>query len=283
MDQLLILRGIFEKQKNFQHRLGIAQHYLSRDVMYHDLLVNLNRAQGELEEAIREVPHTFGNYSKTKSETPIDREAYLSECVDSFLFLVNSMNILGINAAEFLDTAVAIQNRNVDRLDKKLRFVPKRECPLIIIEGADGVGKTTIIERLCQVYSMRSLRMPRPDDDPSPDRIERDSKLFNMMVDQIKEPLILDRGYPSSIVYSQVFNRDIDINYIKDLYSDREVFVFVIDCDKPKRTDDWYDEDDFYKIRDCYRKLANQHQWVIINNDGFIDYSVDQIIRELQF
>lgn len=275
-----LLNSIFWSQKQFQRDIGVQTEYILNEQKFHDALAHLVRASDEINEAARMLPLSFGGLQKVPTLKEVDLEGFTMEIVDSFLFMVNVLNIMGIDARTFIEMCIKKQGINVQRFASKQRFKSSREYPLIIIDGPDGVGKTEICQKLGEQLQIDVIRMAPPSDMKV---IEDASRTFNETINQIKSTLILDRGFPSSIVYSQFFDRDVKYDYITNLFKDRDVFVFIIVADNPYRGDWLVSEKDFHEIKDLYIRLATSNKWDIINNNESTDSCVRQIISALQY
>lgn len=80
-----------------------------------------------------------------------------------------------------------------------------------ILEGPDGVGKSTLARKLSRVFDIPIIRL----DVGRLENIEIASKTFNKTITQFKNyPFILDRWFISSMVYAKVYNRADDLSYI---------------------------------------------------------------------
>jgi thymidylate kinase len=259
--------------------LGLQTKYLDHNTKNHDLLIHIVRAQDELHEAARNIPSGLGGQRKSRFLEPVKRNAFKEEVADAFLFMVNAMNIMEIDPSEFFEMCNMKQVKNFNRIANKERFKTSTENPIIIIDGPDGVGKSEICKKLSEIFQVPLIRMPHPE---NMDDVEKLSKQFNMTIDQVKSPMILDRGFPSSLVYSEHFGRNTDLSYLPKLFTDREVIVFIVVAKSPYRGDWFIKEDDFEPIKDLYIKHANIHKWEIINNDVSLEDSVNQITTMLQ-
>jgi thymidylate kinase len=277
---ITMLDKIFEDQKNFQRQIGLQTDYISGEVKNRDLITHLVRAQDELNEAIRSIPFALGGLHKTASSHLFDKGPFTREIVDAFLFMINALNIAGVKSDDFLNQCQSKQSINLLRVQNKHRMTASKDCPLIIIDGPDGVGKSEICKSLASRLQLNMVRMAHPE---NMDNVEILSKNFNKTIDQIKEPLIMDRGYPSTVVYSEYFKRDSDLSYLTELFRDRDVFVFIILAKSPYRGDWFIDEKDFQPISDLYLKHAIANKWKIIHNNDRLEDCVNQIISALQF
>lgn len=72
----------------------------------------------------------------------------------------------------------------------------------IIIEGADGTGKTTLVKKLAKTYSLDSLNINR-----------YDPNNFNFYLETLKKTkVVFDRHFVGEMIYPEVFNRKGNLN-----------------------------------------------------------------------
>lgn len=72
----------------------------------------------------------------------------------------------------------------------------------IIIEGADGTGKTTLVKKLARTYSLDSLNINR-----------YDPNNFNFYLETLKKTkVIFDRHFVGEMIYPKVFDRKGNLN-----------------------------------------------------------------------
>ena len=72
----------------------------------------------------------------------------------------------------------------------------------IIIEGADGTGKTTLVKKLAKTYGLDSLNINR-----------YDPNNFNFYLETLKKTnVIFDRHFIGEMIYPEVFNRKENLN-----------------------------------------------------------------------
>ena len=84
-----------------------------------------------------------------------------------------------------------------------------------MVEGADGIGKSTLSKKLSSKLKLPLLRMVKAKKAFTNDTIEDLSIVFNHTLLQLKDTnYIVDRGPISSIVFSRVYERTDDLEYI---------------------------------------------------------------------
>lgn len=122
----------------------------------------------------------------------------------------------------------------------------------LIIEGADGLGKSTICKELSKQLKIDVVKMPGMTkyfkNNP-----EEASEIYNRTVIQHqKSSFIQDRGWPTSIVYSKAYNREVSrLKYLKEIQRKLNETIIVLVGDKPFRGD----------------KLVNKKEWKILNDE----------------
>jgi thymidylate kinase len=122
--------------------------------------------------------------------------------------------------------------------------------------------------------------MPDPTDR---DNLETYSQFYRRTVANIDDVLILDRFFPSSMVYGKYFDRDVPLNDINTLSKNRDIFVFVIDRDEPFREDEFINQSQWQDIRNLYLSHAKANKWKTINNNSTLENCVTEILESLQF
>lgn len=268
---------LLNRQLDFQKKIKQPWKFITPRERLRAVNLMLRRAGDELNEAIVSTPHDLTGYSKGK-KLVVPTDIIVEEIADAQLFIANVLNILGITWDEFLTKCYNKQLENIDRFDKKKRFREKNDNHIIVIEGPDGVGKSSICQLLSENLGYPVYRMPDGDN-----QNEKSAQLYRRTIIEVDEPMILDRFFPSSIVYGQYFNRDIPLNDIKELSNKRDIFIFIIDRDEPFRGDDFLNENQWPEVRELYLTHAKSNRWKIIKNNNSLQNCVDAIIQELQF
>jgi len=272
------MKQIFKQQLTFQRLIEQPTEFITPFERIKACNIQVRRAIDELNESLREMPYDLSGYSKSKKVYSINNEKILDEIVDAQLFIINALNILDVDYDELLLKCQMKQNENIDRFKKRQRFREQSDNFLIVIEGPDGVGKTAICDMLSKLTGYSTLRMP----DTSKD-IEEFSHFYRRTVANIDDVLILDRFYPSSLVYGQYFKREVLLDDLQLLHQKRDVFVFVIDADQPFRDDSFINEKQWPEIREIYLQQAKVNKWKVIKNDTSLENCVAEILVSLQF
>lgn len=150
----------------------------------------------------------------------------------------------------------------------------------IIIDGSDKRGKTTVCKLLSQALQIPIIKMLNTKDYILHGTTEEFSRLFNETVAQFKDSdFILDRGYPSSMVYSKVFSRSFDLGYIDQVERDLDPEVFIIHG-KSLGIDDVYDKSEIDEINTEFIHFAATFNLPLICVDGKTPEEVAKEILE---
>lgn len=96
----------------------------------------------------------------------------------------------------------------------------------IIIEGTDGVGKTTLVQKLKEYYKTDSLRCTYKD--------PKNASFYSTLLD--KTNCIYDRLFLSEIVYPTLFNRKCQLRWTEVLAllekcKHNKIKIFILDTD----------------------------------------------------
>lgn len=119
----------------------------------------------------------------------------------------------------------------------------------IIIEGCDGVGKTTLVNKLKEYYNIDSIRLSYKD--------PKDYNFYSRILE--KTDCIFDRHFLSEIVYSIIFERQCELNRVEltKLYNQvvgSSIPIFILDTDTSE-------------ILRRINERGNEHQTIINNID----------------
>ncbi len=158
----------------------------------------------------------------------------------------------------------------------------KLKQPLhILIDGPDKVGKTTVIKLLSRSLDLPVIKMPNTKEYIEKGTVEEFSKFYNETLIQFTEfDFIMDRGFTSSKVYSEVFNRKSDLKYIQNIETILKPMVFILTSNSPLDDTEEVDQikESFQEIRKSYIRLASENGYNIINVVGL---SPTQICNEI--
>ena len=145
----------------------------------------------------------------------------------------------------------------------------KFEKPLhLLIDGRDKVGKSTVCHLLSRKLDLPIIKMPNMKEYFHKATAEEFSKLFNETIVQFSESsFILDRGFPSSMVYSKVFARDFDLDYIRTIQDKLKPIVIILDGTIHDRDDIKEVDDKTLDIHLAYRQLADDpgNDYILLN------------------
>jgi len=134
----------------------------------------------------------------------------------------------------------------------------------IIIDGVDKVGKTTVCKLLSKKLQIPVIKLEGMQKffDKCPEEV---SEVFSNTVHQFESvSFILDRGFPSSLVYSKYFNRKYDFAYIDENIVNFNARIFILDV-AARDDDELIIPKQQKDIRQLYLKFANEYGWEIIN------------------
>ena len=144
----------------------------------------------------------------------------------------------------------------------------------IILEGPDGSSKTTIVKMLKKKTGFLILKMPGTKKYFKDGDAETPSYLFNRTVCQLwGVNFLLDRGFPSSIVYTRVYKRQVDLSYLEGVEKMLNALVIILTAtDKElfrrKPNDSIIDKKHRIEVKKEYDHLAKERNWSIIDTTG---------------
>jgi thymidylate kinase len=152
----------------------------------------------------------------------------------------------------------------------------------IIIDGVDKTGKTTTCQLLSKLLNMPIVKM-KDMSKHFKDRPEEASEIFNKTIAQFSDfSFILDRGFPSSLVYNKYYNRKYDLDYLIGLHKKFKPQVFIL-IGNPRATDDIVAENEQLEIGRLYETYAQKFGWQVIDVDFQSPSSIVlEIISKLQ-
>ncbi len=155
----------------------------------------------------------------------------------------------------------------------------------IIIEGADGTGKSTIVQMISRHFNIPIIKMPVPQDKVRTEIIEELSEIYNKTLVQFHESdFICDRAILSSFVYSKLLNRTHDLSYTENILQILNPYVFVMTTFKNGEQNESYRDDDIYnkeevkKVDFEYYNLSMEKGYPLIS---VIDKSLIEIRNEI--
>lgn len=155
----------------------------------------------------------------------------------------------------------------------------KSNLPLhIIIDGADKLGKTTVVNMLSRKLNLPIIKMPNSKEYIKKGTIEEMSRLFNETIVQFAEfSFIMDRGFTSSIVYSKLEDRKIDLGYLRNIENILKPKIFVL-TGSIKNEDDVYSNEDQLKINDIFEEIVLSTRSYGIKVDNLSPFDICQKI-----
>lgn len=131
---------------------------------------------------------------------------------------------------------------------------------LVIVEGPDGSGKSTLIKQLCEKYNFEELKgIPRE----YPDQASFWAKLMQSCTCCKSRTYIVDRCFISELVYrcvKQDLYPNIELNRVCELlWTYRPIYVFCMTKNSYKyateRGEDYVDEKEHARIVEYYDML----------------------------
>jgi thymidylate kinase len=163
-------------------------------------------------------------------------------------------------------------------------MIPHMHAPLIILEGPDCVGKTTLGKYLAKeldgvfwhLTASRTLVAAMQD--------YQQNTLDNAKVNinEIDRAVIIDRHWPSEMIYGQVFRpetvKDFNHKHLSDqINAMNGIYILcwhddvVIRHRKEEDPDHPYDDDSFTKVCNGYQTFYKNYRAL---NNNWIDYSI---------
>lgn len=143
----------------------------------------------------------------------------------------------------------------------------KLKKPLhILIDGADNLGKSTVIQLLSRKLDMKVWKMPEAKDFIRDGTIEKVSEFYNKCLIQDHESdFIMDRGYTSSIVYSEVFKRTHNLEYIANIDQILKPKIFIFTGIKLDIDEVFEIEREWDRINTRFKRLAERDEYYLID------------------
>lgn len=134
----------------------------------------------------------------------------------------------------------------------------------ILIDGNDGVGKTTLAKRLINTFNIKSY-IHLSNKDP------RDYEFYSNVLR--KNDVIFDRSFMDEKIYSKIFNRELKLDSNDELRLHRQVSeenVFVIICYSDENIFDNNEYEEVIKNKE----LVNKYFVDLANNKGYLLFNV---------
>lgn len=155
----------------------------------------------------------------------------------------------------------------------------------IIIDGVDGIGKTTVCEILKNYTGLPVIKMPRTKEYIKKENVEEMSRFFNDTISQFEKfPFIMDRGFTSSVAYSKALGRVSDLGYLEEWIDKMSPKIFILTGTRRFRADDVYDDEQLDKVDTAFRSLIKDlSDCKIINVDDRTPFWVaNEILESLE-
>lgn len=141
----------------------------------------------------------------------------------------------------------------------------------VVIDGSDGLGKTSVCQMLGRIMSLPVIKMSNMREYIKKGSAEEFSKLFNETLVQFEEyDFILDRGFTSSLVYDKVFDRKSDLIYLTRIENALQPKIFILTGLVPDGTynyfrgDEVFDNTQVLAIDREFVKLAQERGYEVI-------------------
>jgi len=151
----------------------------------------------------------------------------------------------------------------------------------LIIDGPDRVGKTTVIKLLARDLKLPVIKMK---DMPKyfKGNPEEASEIFNKTLAQFRDTsFICDRGFPSSMVYSWVFDRHYDLKYLTKVEKALQPKVVILYRNKPRAEDKLVDSKFHKKVTETYVSMARALNWTVIDVKNLKPEQICKKIKEI--
>ena len=166
----------------------------------------------------------------------------------------------------------------------------KTRQEVILFEGPDGVGKTSIAKGLSEAIGIPYFKMNTEHDNwrkgKFQEALEFDQTYLSQFLKQVGCSVIIDRAWPSEWVYSRVFKRDTNHNLLMELdlqfaeLGTRIILPWRQDYSK-NREDELVPKDKLKEIHDMYFNFMRWTKCEVISVN--VDYYKDDLKRELDY
>lgn len=167
-----------------------------------------------------------------------------------------------------------------------------KESLHIIIDGCDSVGKTTLCRNLSQALRIPVTHMEKAKEVFTTRKtcdIETLSYMYNHTLVQLKQhSFIIDRGFVSSLVYTEVYERPAEkVEYIRNIERALEPIVYILvnrDIKTLKaRGDEVVPVADFEYIQSTYEVIAKNRGYAVLDVTDLSPLRVyEQVMADLR-
>jgi hypothetical protein len=161
---------------------------------------------------------------------------------------------------------------------------------ILFVEGADGVGKTTITKRLSLTLGLPVIKMLKAKTyfKKNKEILEEFSYMFNNVLLQIKTlSYIVDRGPLSSLIYSRIYHRKSKLSYIYSILKEIDPVVIFLTTSKNSVLFDRRSNDkvipisDRLKVLEGYEDFFGSQQIVKYFRVDTADLTPEQIVDKI--
>lgn len=157
----------------------------------------------------------------------------------------------------------------------------------ILVEGPDGVGKTTISRALGERLGLPVFKFP---DEAKVFRTGQDGWLkfdlgLTYFLDQTDQHFISDRSYVSEFVYAHAFDRDTNwdmIERIDEMHSRLgTTILYLYSSVQPAEIDELVPPEKYWHVKSWYDKFCNWTSCRVIKFDTEPNSQLDSVSRLL--
>ncbi len=145
----------------------------------------------------------------------------------------------------------------------------------IFIDGPDGCSKTTVSKGLHKKTGFPIIKMKKAKNFFNKKSIEDASYVFNTTIAQLplEYSYIIDRGFVSSLIYSKIYKRKENLDYINKLEKIIKPKVVILTANneelfKRRKTDKVISNEMRKKIKNEYDKMAKKRKYYLIDTTG---------------
>jgi thymidylate kinase len=162
---------------------------------------------------------------------------------------------------------------------------------IIIFEGTDSCGKTNISHAFAAKYpSFDYFKLEKEKlfiKTLSPEQIrlmhENEIDFFLSFLKQVHVKVIMDRNYPSEIVYGRLF-RTVDEELMSKVdaeFAELGTKIVLLTKDDSLLRDDIFNKPDLLKIKKGYEQFAKETKCEILTLDTS-DFNLDEQIKKIE-